>query len=74
MIPRDVYALPQYDWQDEMYRTAISNSHIISITGGTKDTKYAGSIGYTKEQGLLRNNDYTRSYGTPAARITRTNG
>ena len=54
MIPRDVYALPQYDWQDEMYRTAISNSHIISITGGTKDTKYAGSIGYTKEQGLLR--------------------
>lgn len=23
MIPRDVYALPQYDWQDEMYRTAI---------------------------------------------------
>ncbi len=63
MIPRDVYALPQYDWQDEMYRTAISNSHIISITGGTKDTKYAGSIGYTKEQGLLRNNDYTRVTG-----------
>lgn len=63
MIPRDVYALPQHDWQDEMYRTAISTSHNLSISGGSKNTKYAGSIGYNNEQGLLRENDYTRITG-----------
>lgn len=60
LIPRDVYALEQHDWQDEMYRTAISTSHTLSITGGNQNTKYAGSIGYNKEEGLLRKNDYTR--------------
>lgn len=60
MQPRDVYALPEYDWQDEMYRTAMSTTHTLSISGGTKNTKYSGSVGYNKEQGLLRNNDYSR--------------
>lgn len=60
MQPRDVYALPEYDWQDEMYRTAFSTTHNLSISGGNKTTKYSGSIGYNKEEGLLRNNDYSR--------------
>ena len=58
--PRDVYALPEYNWQDEMFRTATSTMHALSISGGTAYTKYAGSIGYNKEQGLLINNDYQR--------------
>lgn len=60
MNPRDVYALPEYDWQDEMYRTALSTAHNLSITGGTKNTKYAASLGYNNEEGLLMNNDYSR--------------
>jgi len=60
MIPRDVYALPEYDWQNEMYRTANTTSHTLSISGGTKFTKYAGSVGYNNEEGILKNNGYTR--------------
>jgi len=60
MIPRDVYALPQHDWQNEMYRTATSTTHTLSITGGSKYTKFAGSVGYNKEDGILRNNGYSR--------------
>jgi len=58
--PRDVYALPEYDWQDEMYRTALSTNHNISVSGGTKNTKFAGSIGYNNEEGMLKKNDYSR--------------
>lgn len=58
--PRDVYALPQFNWQDEMYRTAIRTTHSLSISGGTKNTKYSGSIGYNNEEGLLINNEYSR--------------
>ena len=60
MIPRDVYALPEYDWQNEMYRTAASTSHNLSISGGSKYTKFAGSLGYNKEEGTLLNNGYSR--------------
>jgi TonB-linked SusC/RagA family outer membrane protein len=60
MIPRDVYALPEYNWQDEMYRTAYTKDHNISVTGGTKYTKFFGSVGYNQEDGLFVNNDYSR--------------
>ncbi|MDD2797137.1 MAG: TonB-dependent receptor [Bacteroidales bacterium] len=60
MMPRDVYALPQYDWQKEMYKTALSTSHTIAVTGGNAFTKYAGSVGYNNEEGILMNNGYSR--------------
>ena len=60
MEPRNVYALPEFDWQDEMYRTALSTTHNLSISGGTQSTKFSGNVGYNNEEGLLRNNNYSR--------------
>ncbi|TDN99048.1 TonB-dependent receptor [Sunxiuqinia elliptica] len=60
MIPRDVYALPEYNWQNEMYRTALRTTHSLSVSGGNQYTKYSASIGYNYEEGLLLNNDYSR--------------
>lgn len=48
------------DWQDEIYRTAIGQQHQISITGGSKETQYAFSLGYTKQNGVIINTDYQR--------------
>ncbi|MCO5238733.1 MAG: TonB-dependent receptor [Chitinophagaceae bacterium] len=63
-IPRDVYALPEFNWQDEMYRSiANSTAHNISISGGTATTKFYGSVGYNKEDGLFINNGYSRFNG-----------
>lgn len=63
-IPRDVYALPQYDWQDEMYRSvANGTTHNLSLSGGTPTTKMYGSIGYNEEEGLFINNGYSRYNG-----------
>lgn len=63
-IPRDVYAFPQYNWQDEMYRDAArSSAHNLSISGGSPTTKFYGSLGYNKEDGLFVNNGYSRFNG-----------
>lgn len=51
------------DWQDEIFRTAIGHNHQISITGGSKETQYAFSLGYTKQNGVMINTDYQRFNG-----------
>ncbi len=58
--PLDPYALPSHDWQDEMLRTAISHNHNLSLDGGNEKTQYSGSVGYTKYQGIIINNNYQR--------------
>ncbi|NSL88384.1 TonB-dependent receptor [Chitinophaga sp. Mgbs1] len=49
------------DWRDVVYRQrALSHSHTISISGGTESTSYYFSGGYTKQDGILRKNDFGR--------------
>lgn len=49
------------DWQDEIYRSAFSQEHNLSISGKIKEkTPYRASIGYTNQAGVIRNNDYQR--------------
>ncbi|WP_245995026.1 TonB-dependent receptor [Mangrovibacterium diazotrophicum] len=49
------------DWQDDMFGAdVLSQQHNISIQGGAEKTKYSLSSTYTKNGGLMENNDYTR--------------
>ena len=48
------------NWQDEIYRTAISTDQNITLTGAVKNLPYRVSLGYTKQQGVLRTSDYER--------------
>lgn len=41
------------NWQDEVLRTGVSNSHSVSINGGNKTTQYSASINYIEKQGAL---------------------
>ena len=43
------------DWQDEIFRTAVSTSHNLSITGGLKNMPYRVSAGYQSESGIIKN-------------------
>lgn len=58
--PRDPYGNPVHDWQDEMLRTAISHNHNLSLDGGTESLQYSGSVGYSRNEGIIINNDYER--------------
>lgn len=42
------------DWQDEIFRTAVSTSHNLSITGGLKNMPYRVSVGYQSDNGIIK--------------------
>lgn len=48
------------DWQDEIYRTAISTDHNINISGGLGNMPYRVSLGYTNEKGIVHTSDFKR--------------
>ena len=48
------------DWQDEIYRTAFSTDHNVSITGGLKNMPYRVSFGMTDQNGVLKKSSYQR--------------
>lgn len=67
-ILRDVYDFasqqklaPKYntDWQDVLYRTALTQRYNLSFTGGTANTRYFISGGYLDQPGIL-NSTYQR--------------
>ncbi len=49
-----------YDWYGDLTQDASIQSHNLSISGGSDKTNYFMSGGYTKEKGLIRNDDYGR--------------
>lgn len=48
------------DWQDEIYRTAISTDHNLTVTGGLKNMPYRVSLGYTNNQGIVKTSKFER--------------
>jgi TonB-dependent starch-binding outer membrane protein SusC len=52
------------DWQDQIYREAISTDHNISITGSVKEQPFRASVGYTNQQGILKYSGLDRYTGT----------
>ena len=42
------------NWQDEIFRTAISTSHNLSIQGGLKDMPYRISAGFDNANGIVK--------------------
>ncbi|MBO7539090.1 MAG: TonB-dependent receptor [Prevotella sp.] len=48
------------DWQDAVLRTAIQQSHELSITGGGDKNRYAFSANYTDQDGILLNSGFQR--------------
>ena len=48
------------NWQDEIYRNAISTDHNVTISGGFKNMPYRISLGYTDQQGILKTSDFQR--------------
>ncbi len=51
------------DWQDEIFRTALSYSHSLSLSGGSKSTNYHASLNYLNQEGIVDKNDMNRLTG-----------
>ncbi len=49
------------DWQKEIYRTAISTDHNVTVAGGVKNMPYRATVGYTNENGILKTSGLQRT-------------
>lgn len=56
----DYRNVPEADWQDEVFRTAMSHSHNVGISGGSESVRYNGSLSYYSQDGILLNSGYER--------------
>lgn len=54
---RDIF---QYNWQDEIFRTALQHNHNVRLTGGTEGIRYNASASYYNQDGVLLNSGYER--------------
>ena len=64
--PRDLdhyRNVPYYDWQDEIFRTAMTHNHYASINGGKEGTRYSASLSYLNQEGVIMNSDFERYQG-----------
>ena len=48
------------DWQDEIYRTAVSTDHNVTVAGSWADMPYRVSVGFTDQSGILKTSNYKR--------------
>ncbi|WP_315818479.1 SusC/RagA family TonB-linked outer membrane protein [Paraflavitalea speifideaquila] len=51
------------DWQDEVSRTAFTQNHNLSLSGGTNKFNYFGSLGMQIQEGILKGNEIKRYNG-----------
>lgn len=51
------------DWQDEIYRNSLTQDHNLSFYGNLKSLPYRVSVGFTDQDGILRETNMKRTTG-----------
>lgn len=52
------------NWYDVIYRTGVSQNHNLSVSGANDKTNYYFSAAHTKQEGMIRQNDFSRLNAT----------
>ena len=51
------------DWEDALLRTAYTQNHNLSFSGGTQNTTYRASLNYLNQEGVVISNGFKRYQG-----------
>ncbi|HPS72877.1 MAG TPA: SusC/RagA family TonB-linked outer membrane protein [Bacteroidales bacterium] len=49
------------DWQDQIYRTGVSTSNTLSISGGNEKNSYMGSVNHSYWEGVMKGTSKERT-------------
>lgn len=52
------------DWQNEIYRSSLTQDHNLSVAGNLKQLPYRASVGYTDQDGILKGTNMNRISGS----------
>jgi TonB-linked SusC/RagA family outer membrane protein len=61
------------NWDDQIYRTGLTQSYLLSVNGGDEKALYVFSVGYTNDKGVVKNTDMQRLNARFKASINFTN-
>lgn len=59
----DYNNLPGIDWQSQTFNPTWSFDHNVSLSGGSKSTKYATSFSHYEEDGIFTNSNFKKNTG-----------
>lgn len=48
------------DWQKKVFQNSLSNNYFLKVTGGDNIAMYAMSVGYMKNEGIIKETDLSR--------------
>ncbi|HMM04479.1 MAG: TonB-dependent receptor [Prevotella sp.] len=48
------------NWNDYIFQTGFQQTHTLAASGGTEKSQYYASLGYTNQNGIIRNNEQER--------------
>ncbi len=51
------------DWERELSRSALTNNHNLTFTGGTQATRFRASLNYMNQEGVVLSNGFERIQG-----------
>ena len=51
------------NWRDEVYRSAVTHNHQLSINGGSDRTQFYVGLGYNNAEGIVLGSDFERFSG-----------
>ena len=60
VIPGNNQMIYNDDWQKEMLRTGVRQNYNVSVSNGDDKSDYYFSVGYTKDDGIVKNSSYDR--------------
>ncbi len=52
------------NWQDEIFRTALTNNQALGLSGGSEKSTYHLSLGYLDQQGIVHNSGIKKLNGS----------
>ena len=71
--PKRTLIYTDHNWQREWFRTVMYQKHYVGINGGNKDMKYAASVGYVNDAGMLPTNSFENLtfHGNTSFKVTK---
>ena len=58
--PSKTIIFKETDWQDVLFRTAVSHNHNVNVSGGSETATFNASAGYMKNEGTVITTYYDR--------------
>lgn len=52
------------NWQDEIFRAAVTQNHALGLSGGGDKNTYSASLGYLDQQGIVHNSGIKKLNGS----------